>query len=686
MAENNLEAKITLDVSDLKKGLEDAKKAQTDYEKSLSDTQQAINENNQISKQYKKAIDDLNAAYGKNHISTEKYNKALARLTRDSKETEIATADLTKKLQDLQSGANGVESKVANSSKTMASTATTATQLGKSIGQVSTASSGAGMSVTTLITRFTSLQNSTGSTSSAVKALVGSLAGPAGIAFAISALIPILTKYGSELLNVSDYMTKTAKAQKQLALEAASEQANAQSRLATLDSLLKVARDITLSDEERTRAMAKINEEYGDLLPNLTLENINKEEVVKATEKLSKSLIREAQIRGAQNLIAKETEKMLLAQAKSAIENADAIDYTIALLTSGGKGYQAFSSIVEKGAKNQAKEIDSANKNIVEYKKLLDSLIGEDIAEGGTFSSTKPEKPTKAKSPKVSQAEKDAETIRKINAQLFKDELADAKEAARVQGGEVAQVLFQETGKLPSPKIFIDVDSEDAFRKIVNIESKLADIKKNFGEGAYQIALNLPTDELDAFQENLQISKGIAQGAALGITSAFDAMSQSVIKNSSETDSALTRFASSLGSSVLKIMATYLSQAVAGAIAGGTSSGAATGPGAIVAIPTMIATLTAAVIGAFAAIPKFAGGGIVPGGSFNGDKIPAMLNSGEMVLNNGQQANLFKALDGSLSSLQNRANNDTLVASTVLRGEDIYLSVTRQERIQKRFN
>ncbi len=44
--------------------------------------------------------------------------------------------------------------------------------------------------------------------------------------------------------------------------------------------------------------------------------------------------------------------------------------------------------------------------------------------------------------------------------------------------------------------------------------------------------------------------------------------------------------------------------------------------------------------------PQFADGGIVPGSSFSGDRIVSRLNSGEMVLNRSQQAELFNVANG----------------------------------------
>ena len=100
----------------------------------------------------------------------------------------------------------------------------------------------------------------------------------------------------------------------------------------------------------------------------------------------------------------------------------------------------------------------------------------------------------------------------------------------------------------------------------------------------------------------------------------------------------------------------------------------------------------AAIIAAMASIPKFANGGIVPGNSFAGDKVPAMLNSGEMILNGSQQANLFKMLNtglnishpnislpsGHLAGIISPSENDRRIdvsGDWILRGDTIFLQL-----------
>lgn len=59
-----------------------------------------------------------------------------------------------------------------------------------------------------------------------------------------------------------------------------------------------------------------------------------------------------------------------------------------------------------------------------------------------------------------------------------------------------------------------------------------------------------------------------------------------------------------------------------------------------------MATVVATVASIFSSIPKFAEGGIIGGSSYFGDKLLARVNSGEMILNQGQQARLLSMTEG----------------------------------------
>ena len=71
--------------------------------------------------------------------------------------------------------------------------------------------------------------------------------------------------------------------------------------------------------------------------------------------------------------------------------------------------------------------------------------------------------------------------------------------------------------------------------------------------------------------------------------------------------------------------------------------------------------------------PAFETGGIVPGSSFSGDNIMARVNSGEMILNQQQQAKLFQMANGG-----NGNQEMTINTSVVLDGEIVARSVSRQ--------
>lgn len=79
-----------------------------------------------------------------------------------------------------------------------------------------------------------------------------------------------------------------------------------------------------------------------------------------------------------------------------------------------------------------------------------------------------------------------------------------------------------------------------------------------------------------------------------------------------------------------------------------------------------IATVVATIASVFSSLPKFADGGIVGGSSYFGDKLLARVNSGEMILNQGQQARLLSMTEG---------GNVRVTGDVRLSGKDIYISL-----------
>ena len=95
---------------------------------------------------------------------------------------------------------------------------------------------------------------------------------------------------------------------------------------------------------------------------------------------------------------------------------------------------------------------------------------------------------------------------------------------------------------------------------------------------------------------------------------------------------------------------------------------------------TAIAAI-ASLIAAVSSIPKFATGGIVGGSSLIGDNILVGVNSGEMILNKRQQANLFNLLDAKYTP--NTAANQNV--KFTISGKDLVATLTNYNDKTKRY-
>lgn len=77
---------------------------------------------------------------------------------------------------------------------------------------------------------------------------------------------------------------------------------------------------------------------------------------------------------------------------------------------------------------------------------------------------------------------------------------------------------------------------------------------------------------------------------------------------------------------------------------------------------------------------QYSSGGIVGGGSYVGDKQISFLNSGEMVLNQGQQNRLFKMINGELGTPAQNNNSINSQVEFVIRGQDLVGTLTNYQK------
>lgn len=175
-------------------------------------------------------------------------------------------------------------------------------------------------------------------------------------------------------------------------------------------------------------------------------------------------------------------------------------------------------------------------------------------------------------------------------------------------------------------------------------EIKLAPVVDKTKTATFKNTLKSLQDDIDETAE-----KAMIVGDAVG--GAFASMGNKIVDSLGLAEDGMGGFLSTMASTALNLIAMALSASIASAIEAGSLSGLATGAAAVVTTPVFIASLVGGVLSAFAAIPSFATGGIVPGSYYSGDNVPVMANSGEMILNGGQQQNLFKMLNAGNSNL-----------------------------------
>lgn len=222
--------------------------------------------------------------------------------------------------------------------------------------------------------------------------------------------------------------------------------------------------------------------------------------------------------------------------------------------------------------------------------------------------------------------------------------------------------------------------------KIMGITTNLGTLKSPLSvmDASVQASTQAQGENLDQlalkYQAMLDMTNMVGDAAA----NAFTTLGNSIVDSMGLAKTGLEGFAGQmmqtliqLGAMVVKQLAMNLASSLGWVTQGAAQSGAATGPAAIFTTPAFIATAVGGVLSAFAAIPKFAAGGIVSG--------PTMGLMGEYP---GAKSN--PEVIAPLSKLQgmidqgNGGGGGPMSGEFVLRGQDLVVALQRAEKQRNR--
>ena len=265
------------------------------------------------------------------------------------------------------------------------------------------------------------------------------------------------------------------------------------------------------------------------------------------------------------------------------------------------------------------------------------------------------------------------------NGLINKDEaikrIADINAQIAILGGKPIQLEFRSNFQDVMDEFNAGINALNGMDSVVNSVQTLSDSLKE-GADAWQIfmnAVNIASSVISAISAVMETynilstiftAKKTAEGVAT--TTAATAMTAAEsAKAAVDTASIAPALASATAakaqeSAMLDLAAAtyfaahaYIPFAGFGIAAGFVSS-----------MMAMMAAQTAA----SAAISAFADGGIISGSTFHGDRMLARVNAGEMILNQNQQANLFRALNSG-------TDGGTTVSEVKIKGSDLYLAL-----------
>lgn len=357
-----------------------------------------------------------------------------------------------------------------------------------------------------LIQSFGSLSKESGGTGNAIKALAGSLVGPAGLALGFSVVTALVTsaiqKYGSLSNAVSEFASSSDLAavnQRKLNGAISESIAANQGEINSLKNYIDILSNSDKPQQDRINAYNILKKEFPAVIQNLTLENALTAQGGLLIQERSKQLISYIELKGKEKALITLIEKEYEGQAKT-LQSANNLiqdqntflNKFINVAAGGGFAFIGLSRRIN----GFSKEVDKSNQSVGFFEKSLKS-IQEQIAGTGA-EILDPQSVIKA----TKDAAKAAEDLQK------------KLETARIQSDKKVVKEREKEAK---------AEYERALQRLINFQSVQAQIGKQMPKiGATQIQTPILLD----FEQQDRANRLIAQGAAIQKKNLEDLKSQ----------------------------------------------------------------------------------------------------------------------------------------------------------------
>lgn len=383
-------------------------------------------------------------------------------------------------------------------------------------------------------------------------------------------------------------------------------------------ALSSIILDESKSRKVRESAFNKLQDKYPNYLSNLSIEKSSLNELSTAIDKVTNAIFARAKVQAALDKITElgkqqlELDLEVQRQQEKALTQQDMGAF-------GKGGFDAAMKTRTDYLNYLKKEIARQQKELTDFIGKQDSDIVASVLNQGGKEDAKPKE------------KKPAAQWKMRDPTISTDEWFGGKFNATTGVTEYTAAVDTLTTSLD------------------NLGRSTETLPENFEKwskenSAAKVRINETNDAIDAQIAKMNNQKAVSDALAAGTMQVFDAMGSSMADSLDTGSAAMDAFAGQMIQTVTKLIGMALSNALANAVVSGTQAGVATGPAAPFSTPAFIATAIGGVMAAFATIPKFETGGVVGGSSYHGDKILARVNSGELILNGGQQRAVLAAM------------------------------------------